>query len=97
MKTAKNADIIKIDKDWWMKERQPSDAANLAITKKRRLPGRAYSIAHWAERLNVSVDVFYSAISCGEITPLVVGRQYRLDEQIIEDFLSYCARKKGIA
>lgn len=89
--------VIEIGRDWWKEEREPTKADTLVVQKKRKLSGKLYSVREVAELLSVSVDVVYDHIKEGNLHAWAVGRQWRIGQDAIEDFLALSLRKKGIA
>lgn len=83
-----------VGKGWYLNTRESSLADDLAVIRNRKLPAKVYSIAEMAKRLSCGADVLYEAIRKGDLYAWRVGRQYRVSDETINEWVEWCTRKK---
>ena len=47
-----------------------------------------YKVRHVSQHLNVDEDTVYRLLNCGEIKGIKVGRQWRVSETALNDFIA---------
>jgi excisionase family DNA binding protein len=92
---SKKAELIRIEKDWYKKDRPSSDADVLAILPKRRkVPSKVYTVKELMQLLKCQKDLIYGAVKSGELFAHRVGsRGIRVDEAALEDYLNRPRRR----
>lgn len=88
----RKSNVVRLDKEWWKKEREPSEA--LVIQKKRKLAERYFSLHDLAKRFQCGYDLLYKAVRRKELEAEVIGKSYRVSEEALEKFLDLCRKKK---
>jgi excisionase family DNA binding protein len=93
--TAKGANVVLLEKDWWKSAREP--AQKLVVRKKSKLSTEYFTPRQIADRFQVGLDRIYDAIKFGELEAIVFGRQYRISREALEEYFEACdARKKRL-
>jgi excisionase family DNA binding protein len=88
------ARVIKLEKGWWQKRREPVTEPVTFEPRKRKLSNKYFTVKELATRFNVSVDVFYEAIRDGHLRAETLGRIKRISEEDLQDYLDARASKK---
>jgi excisionase family DNA binding protein len=91
VKAKRPQNVMHLEKGWWKEEREPSKKPLQIRARRRKLDERYYSVKELTVRFGVSGDVFYDAISSGELFAEQLGGIYRIGEA---DLLDYLDRKR---
>ena len=85
----KPAQVFKIDKNWWKKQRPPAHEKKLIIKRHNsKMTYPLLTVKQVANRLNVGVWSIYDYISSGDLDCHIVGKRKRISEEALEDFLT---------
>lgn len=89
--------VIRLDKDWYEKDRKPAADAPIVAKKRPGLAKRYFSVRVWAERLGVSVKPLYEAIHAQTLDVVPVGKRgFRISEEAIEDWMMTEKSRRGM-